>query len=70
MLGYIGLILLVIAYLLLITRWDKLFVPIDILASLILTIYAITLKDVPFTLVNGLITIILAVKLYKKGAHI
>jgi len=66
MLGYIGLALLVIAYILLITRWSKLFIPVDAIASLILTIYAITLRDIPFIIVNGFITVILIIKFVKR----
>lgn len=63
MIGYIGLGLLLLAYIMLITRWDYLFIPLDILASAILTIYAlIYVKDIPLTLVNGLITIILTIR--------
>ena len=66
MLGYFGLTLLVVVYLFLVTRWDKLFVPINLVASFILTIYAITLKDIPFSVVNSFVTILLFVKLIKK----
>jgi len=58
--------LLLFAYLLLISKWNKLFIPVDTIASLILTIYAITLPDIPITIVNGFITILLIIKWYKK----
>ena len=66
MIGYIGLVLLICAYLVLLTKKSKWFIPIDIIASFVLTIHAIILKDIPFTVVNGLITIILIIKLVKR----
>lgn len=65
MIGYIGLVILVIAYLSLLTKYKYYFIRIDILASFILTVYAITKSDIPFILVNGIITIILIVKHFK-----
>jgi len=64
--GWIGLGLLLIAYVLLLTKWSKYFIPIDTIASFILTIHAIILKDIPFIIVNGFITIILGIKWCKK----
>jgi len=66
MIGYIGLIILCLAYVLLITKYNKWFIPVDALASFILTIHAINLQDIPFTIVNGFITIILIIKYLKK----
>ncbi len=66
MIGWIGLILLMLAYLMLVTRWSKLFIPIDTIASLVLTIHAFSINDVVFLLVNGWITVILAYKWYKR----
>lgn len=66
MIGWIGLGLLLIAYVLLLTKWSKYFIPIDTIASFILTIHAIILKDIPFIIVNGFITIILGIKWCKK----
>lgn len=66
MIGWIGLFLLMTAYGVLITKWSRLFIPIDTIASLILTIYAFLINDIVFLLVNGWITIILAYKWYKK----
>lgn len=66
MIGWIGLILLMLAYLMLVTRWSKLFIPIDTIASLVLTIHAFLINDMVFLLVNGWITIILAYKWYKR----
>ena len=66
MIGWIGLGLLMIAYLVLITKWNKLFIPIDAVASLILTIHAFMIQDMVFLLVNGWITIILGYKWYNR----
>jgi len=66
MIGWIGLILLMLAYLMLVTRWSKLFIPIDTIASLVLTIHAFLINDMVFLLVNGWITVILAYKWYKR----
>jgi hypothetical protein len=66
MIGWIGLILLMLAYLMLVTKWSKLFIPIDTIASLVLTIHAFLINDMVFLLVNGWITVILAYKWYKR----
>tara|TARA_B100000902_G_scaffold382627_1_gene420517 strand:+ start:4874 stop:5086 length:213 start_codon:yes stop_codon:yes gene_type:complete len=66
MIGWIGLILLMLAYLMLVTKWSKLFIPIDTIASLVLTIHAFSINDVVFLLVNGWITVILAYKWYNR----
>lgn len=63
MLGYIGLILLLIAYIYLYKGNQNKFYLIDTIASFFLCIYAITLKDIPFFIVNGIITIILFTKI-------
>lgn len=68
MLGYFGLVLLVVAYITLLTKKSYLFIPIDIVASAVLTIHAVILKDIPFIVVNGFITIILTIK-YVKGTN-
>ena len=66
MIGWIGLGLLMLAYLVLITKWNKLFIPIDAVASFILTIHAFMSQDMVFLLVNGWSTIILGYKWYKR----
>jgi len=65
MLGYIGMAILLCAYLVLLTKKDKWFVPIDIIASGILTIHAFNIADVPFMVVNGFITMMLIIKYIK-----
>ena len=67
MIGYIGLSLLVFSYILLNTKeWVKYFIPVDMVASFILTIHAIMIKDTPFVVVNGIVTLSLLIKLLKK----
>jgi hypothetical protein len=66
MIGYIGLIILMIAFGLLLTKHKWLFTPIDFVASLILTIHAIQLNDPIFIIVNGWITIVMGYKTLKK----
>ena len=70
MIGWIGLGLLVLAYLVLVTKWKKLFIPIDAVASFILTIHAFPINDIVFLLVNGWITIILVYKWYQKDFEV
>ena len=65
--GYIGLVLLVSSYLLLISKYYKLFIPVDTVASLLLTVHAILINDLPFMLVNGFITFMLIIKWSKGG---
>ena len=66
MIGYIGLGFLLLAYAVLITKWSYWFIPIDIFASVLLTVHAFMLGDIPFLIVNGFISIILLIKFLKK----
>lgn len=66
MIGYIGLVLLLLAYLALVTKYSSWFIPIDILASILLTIHAIELRDIPFMVVNGMIVVMLIIKYLRK----
>ena len=56
MIGWLGLGLLISAYLLLVSKYSYWFIPMDILASFVLTIHAITLGDIPFSVVNAFVT--------------
>lgn len=67
MIGWIGTGLLLLAYLALLTKWSKWFIYIDIVASLTLTLHAALIHDIPFTIVNAFIAVILAVKAAKGG---
>ena len=64
MIGWIGLVLLMSAFGLLLTRHKRLFVPVDFIASLLLTIHAIQLTDPVFIVVNGWITLVMGVKFF------
>jgi len=64
--GYIGLALLMFSYLLLNSKHIKWFLPVDVLASTVLTIHALIIKDIPFILVNGFIAVMLIIK-WKSG---
>lgn len=66
-LGYTGLIILVIAFISLNTKWKQYFVLIDTIATGILCAYAITQADWVFIIANGLIFLSLLFNLYKKG---
>ena len=70
MLGYIGLGVLVIAYILLISKYKKYFVPVDVLAGTLLSIHAIMIGDIPFTAVNIIVTICLIIKFLQKDLEI
>ncbi len=58
-LGWIGVGLLMLAFTTLLTKHSKWFIPLDAVASVILTIHAIIIKDLPFVVVNGWISFIL-----------
>ncbi len=56
--GWIGLILLLFAWALQLTKYRKYFFLIAGIASTILTIHAIIILDFPFIIVNGFIAIV------------
>ena len=70
MIGIVGLILLMISFGLLLTRWKHLFVPTDFAASLLLTIHAVQLMDPVFIIVNGWITCVMGYKFFTKKYEI
>jgi len=57
---------LTLAYITLVTKWSKLFIPIDAVASLVLTVHAFLINDMVFLLVNGFITVIVSYKWYQR----
>jgi hypothetical protein len=67
MLGWFGVGLLLLAYVLLILK-PKWFIPVDVLASATLTVHAIIINDIPFVVVNAFITAILIIKFAKGNA--
>ena len=66
MIGYIGLLMLMCAFGLLLTKHKRFFTPMDFMASLVLTIHAIQLMDPVFIIVNGWITVVMGVKFFTK----
>ena len=70
MIGWIGLVLLMSAFGLLLTKHKRFFTPMDFLASLILTIHAIQLTDPVFIVVNGWITVVMGYKWYKRNYEV
>jgi len=62
MIGYIGVGLLLIAYVLLVSPLEKWFIPINMIASVILTIHAVMLVDIPFIIVNAFVSVLLFYK--------
>lgn len=62
MIGYIGLGLLLLAYVLLITPFQKYFIPVDVVASVALSIHGAIIKDVPIAAANAFIALVLVVK--------
>lgn len=67
--GWIGTGLLVLSYIILYFSKNnniKLFLTLDVVASFILTIYALLNQDYQFIIVNGVITGVLAGKLKKE----
>lgn len=67
MIGFIGLILLILAYVILITKWSRFFIPINLIAGLFLLVHSYFIQDLVFMLMNGLITLLLVIKLVKKN---
>lgn len=66
--GWVGVGVLVVAYLLLMSKkTSKYFLMVDAGASFILTIHAWLINDIPFLLVNGFITILLVTKQINGG---
>ncbi|MES2930409.1 MAG: hypothetical protein V4665_01350 [Patescibacteria group bacterium] len=66
MIGYSGLLLLIVGYILLDTKHEKLFAPVNCVASILLTIHAIMINDVPFIFVNGFVAVMLAIRVYQQ----
>lgn len=65
--GYIGLAFLMLSYMLLVSKWSKYFLRVDIVASVLLTIHAVIIKDIPFIVVNSFIAIMLIYKQFNGG---
>jgi len=66
--GWLGVGVLVIAYILLMfKRTSKYFLIVDAFASAVLTYHAYLISDIPFMIVNGFITSLLITKQIKGG---
>ena len=65
--GYLGFLVLIISYIILNTKYCKYFLYIDVLATTLLLIYSIQLKDYIFILVNLFIIVMLVIKQIKGG---
>ena len=62
MLGYLGAAILLFAYILLITKESNWFVPINLVASILLTGHAFLIHDKAFILVNAFVSLVLIIK--------
>jgi len=65
--GYAGAFILVIAYLLLITKWSKYFLIVDIISCSFLLTYSLFILDFIFVFVNLFILIFLLIKQFNGG---
>ena len=65
--GWIGLVLLVFSFGLLITKYYRYFIISDLIATLFLLVHSIIIKDIPFIIVHTFIIIILTIKQYQGG---
>jgi hypothetical protein len=65
--GWIGLVLLVFSFGLLITKYSKYFIISDLIATIFLLAHSIIIKDIPFVLVHSFISIALIIKQTKGG---
>jgi len=61
LIGWIGTILLLLAYTITITKNSRFFPLICLIASIFLTIHAILIKDIPFIIVNGWASIVMCI---------
>lgn len=65
--GYIALGLIMIAFFILNTKYYKLFIPIDCIATLLFLIHALQINDIPFIVMNGFLLLMLLWKWNKGG---
>ncbi|WP_022846894.1 MULTISPECIES: hypothetical protein [unclassified Desulfurobacterium] len=63
--GWAGCILLLLAYIFLYFKKFRLFLYFNLIASISLTIYSLLLKSIPFAIVNGFITLVVAKKIIR-----
>lgn len=61
--GYIGMLLLLFSYLLLLTKYEKHFINLGCFASFLLIVDALIIADITFSVVNCFITLTLLFKI-------
>ena len=65
--GIIGTILLLLSYVLLVTKFSKWFLPVDTIATAMLVVHASSIGDVIFIIVNAFIALMLIIKMAQGG---
>ena len=65
--GWIGLVLLVFSFGLLITKYSRYFIISDLIATIFLLIHSIIIKDLPFIAIHIFIITALGIKQYRGG---
>jgi len=69
--GWLGVGLLILSYIFLsVKKFEKWFIPVDTIASGLLTIHALIICDIPFIIVNGFIFVALARKWYMRQLEV
>jgi len=63
--GYSGLVILMLAFLIFNTKYTYLFVPLDLIATILLFIHYYLIHDKVFLFMNGFIGIMLVIRLIK-----
>jgi len=63
--GYIGLVILMLAFLIINTKYAYLFVPLDLIATILLFIHSYMIHDKVFLFMNGFIGLMLVIRLIK-----
>jgi hypothetical protein len=66
MIGYIGLGLLCLAYVTTLSKKYWPFVVINLVASILLTVHAVMIGDVPFIIVNGFVGLVLLIEFFQR----
>jgi len=64
MIGYIGTVFLIVAFLLLGTKWDRWFLPINLVCCVMFFTHAYKIGDLAFTILQGCMFFILGKKFY------
>jgi lipid-A-disaccharide synthase-like uncharacterized protein len=67
LIGWLGLSIISLSFVILNTKWYKHFLLIDTLGTFIMMIYAVYLQDLPFIISNAIIACMLMKKNYEGG---